>query len=253
RRLAPFAVLAHDLAAVHFVRAVVLQHLRRFAEAQALLAECRAVFREHGEWRLYGKCTLAAGNLFVRRGDYAAARDVLAPFLPNAAPDAQAIARLALGWCEIHVGDPETALSHFVAADELHRRLGWDLERVRAAYGIGSALLRLGRIDESMTTLDRARAEFLCRDLVEEAGLCGLEIVEGHLIRGEAGAAQSLAARIVRELTAGQLDRRAIAAIASLNEAIAASRATPETVRSVQMFVDALRLNPERELDAAVN
>jgi tetratricopeptide (TPR) repeat protein len=247
RRLLPFVVLAHDLAVVNFVRAVVLQHLRRFHEAQALLAECRAVFREHGDWRLYGKCTLAAGNLLVRRGDYAGARDVLGPFVRRAAPEAQAIARLALGWCEIHVGEPQEALAHFTAAISFYRQLGWQLEAVRAGYGTGSALLRLGRIDESIIELASARAQFLARDLVEEAGLCGLELVESHLLRGDAEEARTLASAIVREFTAASLNRRAVAAIASLKDAIAASSATPEIVRSVQMYVASLRTDPERE------
>lgn len=253
KRLSPFAVLAHDLAVVNFVRAVVLQHLRRFAEAQGLLAECRAVFREHGDWRLYGKCTLAAGNLLVRRGDYSGARDVLGPFLRHAAPEAQAIARLALGWCEIHVGDPLDALTHFLAAAESYGQVGWQLEAVRASYGIGSAMLRLGRMDEALTALASAREQFLARNLVEEAGLCGLELVEAHLLRDDTDAACELASTIVREFAAASLNRRAVAAIASLKDAIAASSATPETVRSVHMYVASLRTNPDCELDGAVN
>jgi tetratricopeptide (TPR) repeat protein len=249
-RLSPFAVLGHDLAIVNFVRAVVLQHLRRFDEAQALLAECRAVFREHGDWRLYGKCTLAAGNLLVRRGDYAGARDVLGPFVRRATPEAQAIARLALGWCEIHVGDLHEALAHFTAAKDAYRRLDWQLESVRASYGIGSALLRLDRIDDALRELSFARAQFLARHLVEEAGMCGLEIVEAHLLRDDFEQARSLAATIVREFTDAALNRRATAAIATLNEAIAASNATRESVRSVQTYVAALRTDPDRVCDA---
>jgi tetratricopeptide (TPR) repeat protein len=249
-RLSPFAVLGHDLAIVNFVRAVVLQHLRRFDEAQTLLAECRAVFREHGDWRLYGKCTLAAGNLFVRRGDYASARDVLGPFVRRAAPEAQAIARLALGWCEIHVGEPKEALAHFTTAKEAYRRLDWQLESVRASYGIGSALLRLDRLDDAIRELSFARAQFLARHLVEEAGLCGLELVEAHLLRHELDEARLLAVAIVREFTDASLSRRAIAAIATLKDAIAASSATPESVRSVQTYVAALRTDPDRVCDA---
>jgi tetratricopeptide (TPR) repeat protein len=253
KRLSPFVVLAHDLAVVNFVRAVVLQHLRRFAEAQALLADCRAVFREHGDWRLYGKCTLAAGNLLVRRGDYAGARDVLGPFLHRAAPEAQAIARLALGWCEIHVGDPQDALIHFTAAAKSYAQLGWQLEAVRASYGTGSAMLRLGRMDDALIELASAREQFLARDLVEEAGLCGLELVEAHLLTGNTDEACDLASTIVGEFTAASLNRRAVAAIASLKDAIAASSATPETVRSVQMYVASLRTNPDCELAGTVN
>lgn len=247
KRLSPFVVLAHDLAIANFVRAIVLQHLRRFAESQALLAECREVFRQHGDWRRYGKCTLVEGNLLVRRGDYSGARDVLRPFVRGAAPDARAIARIALGWCEIHVGDPQDALDHFEAAMMYYRQLGWQLETIRASYGAGSALLRLGRIEDAVTELASARAQFLARNFVEEAGLSGLELVECHLLRGEDDEARELASTIVREFAAASLNRRAVAAIASLNDAIAASSATPEIARSVQLYVSSLRFDPERE------
>jgi tetratricopeptide (TPR) repeat protein len=253
KRLSPFAVLAHDLAVVQFVRAIVLQHLRRFAESQAILAECREIFRQHGDWRRYGKCTLVQGNLLVRRGDYSGARDVLRPFLRGAEPDARAIARIALGWCEIHVGDAQEALDHFEAAMLYYRQLGWQHETVRASYGAGAALLRLGRIDDAMAELASARQQFLARNFVEEAGLSGLELVECHLLRGENEDALELASSIVREFTAAALSRRAVAAIASLNEAIAASSATPEIARSVQLYVASLRYDPEREFAAAVN
>ncbi len=254
KRLRCIAVLTHDMAIVNFVRAIVLQHLRRFQEAYACLAECREIFREHGDWRLYGKCTLAVGNLLVRRGDYSGARDVLRPFILRARPDARAIARVALGWCEIHVGDPQDALEHFEDAIRFYRQLGWRLETVRASYGVGSSMLRLGRIDDAIAELSAAREEFLQQNIVEEAGLCGLEVVECFLLRGETEEARELATKIVHEFTDASLNRRAVAAIASLNEAIAASSATPEIARNVHLYVASLRTDPEREFEmVAVN
>jgi len=253
QKLTPFIVLAHDLAVVNFVRAVVLQHLRRFEDAQMLLTDCRAVFREHGDWHLYGKCTLAVGNLLVRCGDYRGARDVLSPFLRRANTDAQAIARMALGWCEIQVGDPAKALSHFTLALEAHRQMRLPLEVVRATYGTGAALLRLGRMDEAAVALVTAREQFLARGLVEEAGLCGLELVELHLVRGAMAEAQVLAGRIVQEFAKTTLSRRAISAIASLNDAIAASNATVQSVRSVHGFVSSLRTDFDHDCGAMIN
>ena len=65
-----FGTLAHDRAVVRFCRAIMLQHVRKFDEAHATLDECRGVFNAHGDTRLYVKCTLATGNLLVRKGDY---------------------------------------------------------------------------------------------------------------------------------------------------------------------------------------
>ncbi len=250
--LAPFGTLAHDQAIIDFVRSIVFQHLRRFDEAQALLESCRTVFNDHGDVRLYRSCTVAAGNLLVRRGDYRAAREVLLVLLADGDPEATAIARSALGWCAIHLGFAEEALEHFREAERRHQQLAWELDSLRAAYGTGSALLRLGRIDGAIERLNFARSRFLEHALVEEAGLSGLEIVEARMLRRELDEARTLAASIVTEFTRAGLNRRAVAALAYLNDAIAASSATPEIVRSVRAYISALRHDPTREF-AAIN
>lgn len=250
--LSRYGTLAHDQAIVRFVRATALQHLRRFDEARALLEECTEVFRDHGDARLYAKCALATGNLLVRRGDYQAAHAILAPLIGGHGNDLhQAILRCTLGWCAIHLDRPAEALSHFHEV-AFHTR-GSDLHLARAAYGAGAALLRLGRYDEALDELGSAREMFLLHGLVEEAGLSGLEMVEARLLRDEVEAAKALSARIVREFTEAQLSRRAIAALAYLNEAVRGSTATPEFVRNVHTYIDSLRVDPDRDVAAPVN
>jgi tetratricopeptide (TPR) repeat protein len=248
-----FGTLAHDRAIVRFVRAIVLQHLRRFDDAQALLAECRVVFQDHGDTRFYGKCMLASANLLVRRGDHAAARALLSAFLADADRDAAGIACSTLGWCALHLGHADEALGHFTSAMQRFRQLDWELESVRASYGAGCALLRLGRLDEAIERLSTARERFTARVLVEEAGLSGLEIVEALMIREDVEEAKMLAAALVQEFTAANLNRRAVAALAYLNDAMTASSATPEIVRSVHAYISALRIDPTREFSADAN
>jgi tetratricopeptide (TPR) repeat protein len=249
--LQEFGALVHDAGIVRFVRATVLQHLRRFEEAQELLEQCREIFRDHADDRLHSKCILATGNLLVRRGDYRAARAVLAPLEHATEAAFVPTARMALGWCAIHLGEPGEALRQFVAAEREHKHLARELEAVRAAYGAGSALLRLGRFDEAISRLRAARDRFLSRALVEEAGLCGLEIVEAQMALDDIVSARTLAAALVSEFTAANLNRRAVAALAYLNDAIAASSATPEFVRTVHTYLIELRSDPTREFAAA--
>ncbi len=246
QELEPFGTVAHDVAVVHFVRATALQHLRRFDEAQELLDECREVFRIHGDTRLYSMCTLAAGNLLVRQGDYHGAHDVFAP-LAGDSTERDAIMQIALGWCGIHLDDPHDALIRFEKAESLFLRFNRELSALRASYGIGSALLRLGNLDLAINQLASARDRFLGHNLIEEAGLSGLELVEAHLLQHDISRAKTLSATIFREFTEAGLNRRAIGALAYLNEAIAASNATPEIVRSVHSFIFALRTDPARE------
>ena len=251
RYVSAFGTLAHDRAIVHFVRSIVLQHLRRFDEAQALLAECREVFKDHGDMRLYGKCTLAWGNLLLRRGDHAAASEIVSTMLSGADAQDEAVARSTLGWCAIHLGHPDDALAHFNDAMRRYQRLDWDIEVIRAAAGKGCALLRLGRLDEAIEILEDARERFLDRSLVEAAGLCGLEIVEARMLRDEFDEAKTLAATIVQEFAKANLNRRAVAALASLNEAMAANSATPDFVRNVHAYLCALGTDPTQDFKNA--
>lgn len=245
-----FGTLAHDRAIVRFCRAILLQHVRKFDEAHATLAECREVFHDHGDTQLYVKCTLAAGNLLVRKGDYRAAQEVLAPLVHEHSLIA-AKTRMALGWCSVHLDEASSAIEHFEQAASACREMGRELEAVRATYGAGSAMLRLHRFAEAIQTLRSTRDVFLEHGLVEEGGLSGLGIVEAQLVLGQIRAARALAASIVREFTVANLNRRAVAALAYLNEAIAASSATPEVVRDVHAYIDALRMDPTREFSRA--
>jgi len=244
--LATHGALAHDQAIVSFVRATALQHLRRFDEAEAILAECVAVFRAHDDTRLYSKCTLAQGNLYVRRGDYPAAREILTPLLAGD-PAFVPIARMALGWCAIHGGDADAAWTHFIEAARGLRRLGREMEAVRSLYGAASALLHLGRFEDAVSEFRATRHRFLKRGLIEEAGLCGLGVVEAQIVLGAVDEARNLAETLVHEFSRAGLDRRAVAALAYLKDAIAASSATPEVVRNVHAYIDALRTDPTLE------
>ncbi|MDQ3280159.1 MAG: tetratricopeptide repeat protein [Acidobacteriota bacterium] len=249
-QLAAFGTLAHDQAIVLFVRATVLQHLRRYDEAQAALAECSKVFEEHGDTRLQRKAQFAFANLLVRRGDFRTARTLLLELVGDADSGSLSIARQALGWCAMHLNAPHEALDHFNDAMRLSAARGATLDVARAAYGAGSALLRTGALDEALDRLTLARSRFLMHQLIEEAGLSGLEIVEVWMLRDELEAARDLAADIVREFTTAGLNRRAVAALAYLNDAIAASSATPEVVRDVHTFIAGLGVDPNRDFVA---
>ncbi len=245
-----FGTLAHDHALVRFCRAILLQHVRRFDEAQSILDECRKVFRSHGDEQTYLKCTLAIGHLMARRGDYRGAREVIAPLVHDDSMIATQ-ARIALGWCAMHLGAAAEAIDLFDQAASSCRRFGRELEAVRAAYGAGSAMLRVHRFHDAIATLLSTRKMFLARGLVEEGGLSGLGIVEAQLVLGQVAAARKLAAALVREFTDANLNRRAVAALAYLTDAIAASNATPEIVRDVHTYVVALQTDPNCEFSRA--
>lgn len=246
----PYGALQHDQAIVWFVRATVLQHLRRFDEAQHLLTAASGVFQGHHDQGLYAKCVLATGNLLVRRGDHRAARQVLMPLLGQTDVATDATVRLTLGWCGLNLGEPARSLSSFRESAQMFRKVGRELSALRALKGVGSALLRLGHFESAIGQLRAVRNGFLVQDLIEEAGIAGLELAEAQLLNAQTEEAKALCAAIVRELSDAGLNRRALAALGYLNEAMRTSTATPEAVRSVHDYLVALRTDPTSEFVA---
>jgi hypothetical protein len=81
----------------------------------------------------------------------------------------------------------------------------------------------------------------------EEAGLCGLTIVQALLLLERVPEAQNLARKIVHEFVDAELNRRAVTALGYLAEAISNRNATASLASDVREYVISLRTTPERE------
>jgi tetratricopeptide (TPR) repeat protein len=248
--LADFGTLAHDRAIVRLVRACLLQDVQRYDEAVALLEECKSVFRDHGDQRRFLICGVAEGALLHRMGHFREAREAFFLLLDEAekANDHESLASLHnnIGHSSVELGDFDTAEKHLAYAIEILRSLGEPLRVARAELARGRLIVRRGEIDRGIAHLRATRDQFLRHRLVEEAGLCALDVVEALLTRGAALEAEQLARTVVAEFTSAQLSTRAITALGYLTEAISARKASPATAANVRQYIDALRSEPER-------
>lgn len=243
--------LAHDRAIVLVVRAATLQEMDRHTESFALLAECKAVFRDHGDRRRLLLCGIAEGVLLHRLRKYREAREAYLLLLTGSPMDEEAAACLqnAIGHCSADLGDYSAAQVHLSRAIEMFHRLGQPLQAAKAELGRGRVFVRTGQTARGIAHLRAIRSEFLRHGMTEEAGLCGLEIVEAMLLRKNAAEAETLARQIIAEFTAAALNTRAISALGSLSEAIAGRKASAAMVTGVREYILSLRTFPERELE----
>lgn len=252
--LAPFGTLAHDRAIVHFARATTLQEANRFDESMALLANCKKVFSDHGDTRRHLLCGILEGMLLHRMARYREARAAYFALLPTARSvnDLASLASIHnnIGHSSIELGDFSAAESHINQATALFLEVGQPLRAARAELARGRMLVRRGDVEKAIAHLHSVRDQFLGQNVVEEAGLCGLEIVEALLVRGASIEAEAFARQIVREFTAAQLNVRAVTALSYLSEAIAARKASAATVENVRVYIRALRLEPDIEFVA---
>jgi tetratricopeptide (TPR) repeat protein len=254
QRLEQFVVLGHDRAIVRFNLAMSLQELDRFEESRLLLAECKQVFDEHGDARNTILCAFAEGVLLQRQRRHREAREVyLLLFASTKDIDTETRAALhrAIGLCSIELADFRDAELNLTQAIALNRTLGQPLEVLKGQRCLGFLFIRRGDMEHGVHFLRPVRRGFLSKGLAEEAGLCGLDIVEGFLLIGRTSTAETLARRIVGEFTAADLNTRAIAALGYLTEALTTSRASGALVTEVREYIISLRTSPEREFAAS--
>lgn len=252
--LVSFGTLAHDRAVVRFVKAMACQYVRRLGEARTLLDNCIAVFRDHGDARLSLFCGIASGCLDYAGGDAAKARKRFESLLEVASEvDHASEARLHqnIALCSVDLADYETAQRHVVQAAALFTALDMPVEAIRADAIHARALVLTGDTRTGLMQLLNVRRRFLRLDLIEEAGIYGLDAVEALLTLGDSGRATRLAGEIVHQFTNARLSERAVSAVAYLREAVSAHRATAATAQSVRKYVLDLRTNPN--LEFAVN
>ena len=254
-RVSGFGALAHDQAIVGLVRAETLQQIDRFDEALAVLTETKRVFRDHGDDRRLLLASIAEGVLLHRLRKFREAREayllLLASMQASMDKDSAACLYNVIGHCSVDLADYDAAEAYLTRAVALFNELGQALQAAKAELGRGRMFVRSGRVERGIAHLRPIRAQFLLGGLIEEAGLCGLEIVDGLLLRGDSSEAVALAREIIAEFTAGSLNKRAISALGYLQEAIAARRASSVTVANVRDYIISLRTWPEREFVVA--
>jgi tetratricopeptide (TPR) repeat protein len=248
--LTPFSGLPHDLALVRFHLAATLQESDRYLESLPILAECKEVFRGCADTHLLVLCAIQEGVLLQRIGRYREAREKCLLLLASTSDlrtDSLAALHHAIGFCSTELGDYVEAEASLSSAVRLYRELGESIHVIKAELGLGRLFVRRRELNLAHGHLRRVRRDFLHHSLAEEAGICGLDIVETLLLLDRAHEAEILARKIVGEFTEAGLSTRAITALGHLSEAIAARRATAGLVNDVREYVVSLRTTPERE------
>jgi hypothetical protein len=193
---------------------------------------------------------LAEAVLLQRLRRYREAREACLLILAgtgNVSKENRAALHHTIGFCSVDLGDYDEAEVNLKLAIRLHRELGQPLHAIRGELGRGRLFLKRGDFTLAVTHLRPIRREFLRNGLAEEAGLCGLEIVEALLVQNRASAAEGLARTIVHEFTNASLNTRAIMALSYLTEAIAAKKASAAMANHVREYIVSLQTSPERE------
>jgi len=250
--LAPFASLEHDRAIVRMVKGMALAQLELFDEAHAILSACRQLFRDYGDRKRYLQAGSAEAGSLYEADRISEANQLWLDLLPAAVEEGdiefQARIHNNLGYCATRLNDYASANIHFSESIARFTDLGFAAEVARTERGAGLVLIARGQTTSGLTRLREARRDFAAIGMIEDAGLCALNIAEVLVERGDRMEARSLTQNVVDEFTAARMNESATSAVANLRDAIDVDDATAETVRTVHAFVESLR---EESHDAA--
>jgi tetratricopeptide (TPR) repeat protein len=236
-----FGTVAHDRAVARFVKATILQNLRRFDESHVLLLACRKVFAQHGDRKRLVACGIAEGMLLFRQGRFEEATEAFTPLvdLAEGLRDSASLAAIHnnLGFCLLEMGDITSANIHFSDAIALLNDHGNMVDVLRTEMAIGRLLITKGQTAHGLVRLRRARGQFLSNRLTEEAAICGLDIAAVLLIEEREREARELVNVVMSDLRGAQLNERGRAALNYLERELAAHDATPAIVRHASEFL----------------
>jgi len=215
--------LGHDLALVRLHLALTYQELDRFTEAFTLTRDSKQIFAAHSDAHMVFIAGITEGALLQRLARFREARETYLLLLASGSPDTESEAALRknIGLCSIELGDFIEAESNLAESIRLYMKdLGQPIETLRAQTGYGRLLIRMGEIEHGIAQLKPVRRAFLRHSMIEEAGICALEIIEGLLTRNKPQDAERLARMVIAEFSRAQLNQRAITALGYLSRTI---------------------------------
>jgi tetratricopeptide (TPR) repeat protein len=243
-------VLAHDRAIVRLNLSIAYQEIGRYGEAVTLLEDTKRIFHDYGDTNLYVVAGFYQGMLLHRLRRYREARETHVLLLaesPNMDRETLAAVHNSIGNASLELGEYLVAEANLTRAVQLYTELDHSLDVVKTQLALGRILLRQGEYQKALEHLRPIRLHFLKHSLAEEAGICGLDIVEALLGLRKPEEAETLARTVMNEFLAAKLNDRAVTALGYLANFIASEKALPRTATLVRNYVLSLRTAPERE------
>jgi tetratricopeptide (TPR) repeat protein len=238
-----------DLAIVGYIRGTILVQMEREEEALKLAEQVAGVFAEYGDESREAKALLLEGVCLdaLRQFDAAAAvaeRVIkLARALEARRPLAYALQNG--GVASVELGQLDRAEKYLVEALVYFDEMGVKTECARVEWAMAGILTARGDLERAETMLDAARSRLQALGLRNDHGLATLEWVEVRLaLKRTAGVTQACR-QILMEFESEGMMRKARMALAYLQEALAAERATPQLVREVRHYLRDLPRHPD--------
>jgi len=239
RLVAPF----YELAFVEWGRATLAFALKQFPEARDRAASARGVFLEYGDEIAAAEVRLLEGGIAFDAGDIREARrrfeEAAAVFVQHKERPALALAYQNLCTCDLRLGALEDAQRFHALACDLLKRFDMKAEAVRLSWSVWEAFAAQGKRETALPCLREAAAGFSALGMEGDAAEVGLDILEQLVALERYEEAIPLARDIASICQREGVALDVANAVAYLEQAVRATRATAEFVRQTKLFVGA--------------
>lgn len=234
--------LDHEQTNANFVLAGVLMRQRRFDEAVAVLRRCEERYTEFGDRSRLVRCQILWGAIANTSGDYQSAIERLSAVVTEASQIEDVHTRMTahenLAIALHHTGRQADAIAELDRARGLAASMPSELDRVdwvRAGFMIDTGDRE--QFVDALDELRRIRAAFLERQMIDDAGLVGLDMVDLLVALERREEARDLTEDVIAELAHPGLETFASRALAYLRELIPASPKARAAIRHVKSYV----------------
>lgn len=151
-----------------------------------------------------------------------------------------------LAQARLDLGDTAGAVAGLHDALAILTDLGETGEIIRTKWVLGRVLLGMGRYQRARDVLVETRSAFRGLSMAEEAGLCGLELVEAFLALGSVQRAEAVLEEVVDEFQRAGLSERVSTALAYLRGLVPTPRGRA-AAHHVKTYIAELRDEPLRQ------
>ena len=238
-----------DRAVIEYLRARVWSESERAREAIPLVRSAALTFRRYGDEVREMGTLLVEGACFSMLNDHSMAVSVFERVIALARRRgdqsllARSVNNIALSYSELH--DFDRAATYYDEAISLYEEAGMLTEEARARWGLAVTIAARGDLAAGIDALDLSRKELAARGLTNDAALATLHWAEARLAAGLPVGVATACVRIMMSFESEGMERNARLALAYLHESLASGSATPEIVRHVRAYLEALPAAPE--------
>ncbi|HEY0140527.1 MAG TPA: tetratricopeptide repeat protein [Thermoanaerobaculia bacterium] len=230
-----------DWANVWFSRINARLETSRLDEALQYIDRAADAYLSYGDrWRYLRVLLVKAGILYLR-GEYRESADayeqILAMLHAGTDTEPYATAQHNVAHCYLGLGELDRAEALFSESLATWDRLGFEIQRTRALWGLASVVFVRGEWSQALAALEVVRRQLVALGVVNDDALVRLEMAEALLLLGRPAEVRPLLDNVVVQFATEGMMRNARMALAYIREAMQAERLTVRDLRHVRDYL----------------